>query len=249
MYDATAENTTTTLNALQATQLFGAMSETASYQLFAASQKITMDKDSLLYLQGDNPEWFYLVLSGWVKVFRETFDGDEAIIELVGAGQFVGECTPLEGNTHTCSAAVADKAVLIRLPISLLGAAIKEDHKFALAMLENVAKKRLSQMKEIEGLKLQKADQRIGCFLLQQCNGQPSGERDLTLPYGKSLIATQLGMQGETFSRAIKKLRNATDVQVTKNKVTVPDLKKLSEFVCAGCSNQYPCKTPESDKA
>ncbi len=105
-----------------------------------------------------------------------------------------------------------------------------------------MAKKRLETMKEVESLKLQKADQRIGCFILRQCGGQVDGSNELTLPYGKSLMANHLGMKGETFSRALNKLRQATDIEVKGNHVAVPDITCLSEHVCAGCSNEYPCK-------
>ena len=212
------------------------------YELFAASQKVTLDKGEVLHLQGDDAEWFYLVLSGWVKIFRETLDGEEAVIDLVGGGKFIGDTAQLDDGTYKSSAAIAEKSVLLRMPASQLSAAIKNHHTVALAMLEALSAKRLEHMKEVESLKLQKADQRIGCFMLRQCEGKTDGSHDLNLPYCKTLIAMQLGMKGETFSRALNKLRKATDITVSGSSVTVPEISKLSEFVCSGCSNEYPCK-------
>lgn len=232
----------TALSALQRTAIFQAMADKEAYGLFAASKKLELDKGSFLYHQEADADWFYLVLSGWVKVFRETLDGDEAVIELVGAGKFVGELAPLEDNVHSCNASVAEKAVVLRLPTSLLNTAVQENHSVALAMLNEMARKRLENMKEVEGLKLQKADQRIGCFILRQCEGKPDGEHALKLPYCKSLIATQLGMKGETFSRALNKLRKSSGIDIAGSQVHVPEILDLSDLVCAGCSNEYPCK-------
>ena len=242
----------TGLDALQATALYDAMPKKEAYDLFAASQKITLSKGAVLHLQGDDADWFYLVLSGWVKIFRETLDGDEAVIEIAGSGKFVGESAPLDGGVYSSNAAIAEKAVLLRMPVSQLATAINNHHEVALAMLDELSKKRLEHMKEVEGLKLQKADQRIGCFMLRQCDGKADGKHDLMLPYCKSLLATQLGMKGETFSRALNKLRQATDITVSGNNVTVPEVSKLSEFVCSGCSNEYPCEDlvePSQDSA
>jgi CRP-like cAMP-binding protein len=232
----------TALSALQATALFASLPDKVGYDLFAASQKLALSKGKPLYLQDDEADWFYLVLSGWIKVFRETFDGEEAVIELAGSGQFVGELAVLEDGRYSCNASIAGDAVLLRLPTSLLEAAIKSNHEVALAMLCAMSKKRLEHMKEVEGLKLQKADQRIGCFVLRLCGGQEGGTSEIELPYCKSLIAAQLGMKGETFSRALNKLKKTTGIDVKGSTITVPDMASLSDFVCVGCSNEYPCK-------
>ncbi len=238
----TIANQQTSLSALQETELFQAMSDQEAYGLFAASQKVELEKGTILHLQGDKADWFYLVLSGWVKIFRETLDGEEAVIDLATRGQFIGELALLEGGTYSCNAAIAETTTLLRMPSSMLSAAIKNNHSVALAMLNVMSGKRQKQLKEVEGLKLQKADQRIGCFVLRLCRGQPSGAKDVVLPYDKSLIAMQLGMKGETFSRALNKLRLATGVEVTGKDVRIPDIDQLSNFACAACSNEYPCK-------
>ncbi len=125
--------TKTALNALQDTKLFLAMSEEQSYALFAASKKVSLAKGDPLYWQEDSANYFYLVLSGWVKVFRETLDGDEAVIELAGSGSFVGEMAPLEGDVHSCNAAIAEDAVLLKLPTTLLADAVAKNHNVSLA--------------------------------------------------------------------------------------------------------------------
>jgi hypothetical protein len=52
----------------------------------------------------------------------------------------------------------------------------------------------------------------------------------VTLPYEKSLIASRLGMQPESFSRAILKLR-PIGVQVEREHVAIADVSSLSAFV------------------
>jgi CRP-like cAMP-binding protein len=228
--------------ALAATGLFQALPKDFADRLAAASDVMLFEKGDSLYLQHDDADWFYFVLSGWVKTYRETADGEEAVIELLTAGDFVGEMAVLGDGAHADNAAAADSVTVLRLPSYLLGQAINSSHDVALKMLKLLAEKRLRQSQEIESLKLQNAPQRIGCFVLRQCKGQTEGEKALKLPYEKSLIATQLGMKGETFSRALNKLKAATEVSTTGPDLNVPDVARLADFVCAGCSNEYPCK-------
>jgi CRP-like cAMP-binding protein len=89
---------------------------------------------------------------------------------------------------------------------------------------------------------VQSAPQRIGCFLLRLCKAQEEGEVTLHLPYDKTLIAARLGMKPETFSRALTRLRQESDIEVKGATVSIPDIQRLVGYTCNACSNAYPCK-------
>ncbi len=57
----------------------------------------------------------------------------------------------------------------------------------------------------------------------------------LNLPYEKALIASRLGMQPESFSRALKQLR-PLGVEVRGDDVTISDIKALAAYVEKGDS-------------
>lgn len=210
---------------------------------FAQSSQIQiLSKGTILFLQDDPAEWFYLILSGWVKLFTETMDGDEAVIDMVSNGHMIGDSAILEDGVHSFGAAAVEPVTVIRLPSNLLKQAISEDHQTALAMLGSLSRHRKRQSREIESLTLQNASQRIGCFLLRLCHPEQAMPIELTLPYDKSLIAARLGMKSETFSRALNKLRKETSLAIKGSMVTVSDLEELSGYVCSACSNEFPCK-------
>ena len=58
----------------------------------------------------------------------------------------------------------------------------------------------------IERLTSRSALQRVAAFLAGHCTGE-RGPISLHLPHGKGFIAARLGMEPETFSRALAKLR------------------------------------------
>jgi hypothetical protein len=70
--------------------------------------------------------------------------------------------------------------------------------------------------------------QRIAGFLLDQVKNT-SGPATVALPYEKSLIANRLGMQPESFSRALARLRGL-GVTVERESVHIRDVGKLAEF-------------------
>ena len=206
------------------------------------AQLRTLAKGKVMFIQGDEAEWFYLIKRGWVKLFRETIDGSEAVIDVLTRGHSFGEGSLFDDGAYGYSAEVVEEAQVIAMPTSVLKTAIEEDKQIAMNMLTSMSHYRRQQSQEIEHLNLQTAPQRIGCFLLRLCPTNVSGEVKLNLPYDKTLIAARLGMKPETFSRALGKLKSETSLQVNGASVMIPDVQELMRYTCNHCSNTFPCE-------
>lgn len=221
--------------------LFAAM-PTEMFDLFAsAAKKTELSKGEQLFLQDDPAEWFYFIVSGWMKLFRETIDGEEAVLDVLTSGHIFGESAIFDGGIHTAGAAAAENTVLLRLPTSLLKSAITKNHEVALGMLASISRQRRQQSQDIEKLSLQNTSQRIACFLLRMCKASDQKEVALSLPYDKSLIAARLSMKSETFSRALKKLQKETSISIKGSSVMIPSVGELAAFACNQCSQEFPC--------
>lgn len=199
-------------------------------------------KGQIIYLQDDPGEFYFLVLSGWVKIFRETLEGDEAVIDVFNRGHIFGENSLFEDGVYSASAMSVDDTSVMMFPTNALRAALSNDGTVAMGMLNAMSDYRRGKTREIESLTLQSAAQRIGCFILRLLPALPEGESfTLHLPYDKSLIAARLGMKSETFSRALARLKKDANLQVRGASVTVPSLTELSNYCCSACSNEFPC--------
>ncbi len=221
--------------------LFSAMPESLIEGFLHAAQPISVANGTTLFMQNDESEWFYFITNGWVKLFRETLDGDEAVIDMVTNGHIFGESAIIDDGIHSFGATTVEDCQLIRMPSKMLRLAVAENHSVALAMLGSMSRHRKQQTREIESLNLQNASQRIGCFLLRLCGVNDIEPISLQLPYDKSLIAARLGMKSETFSRALNKLRNDTSITVKGSNVEIPEIDALSHYACTACSSEFPC--------
>ena len=226
---------------IKALSLFQGVDDATVSDFAHHSQVMDLPKGSTLFLQDEPAEWFYVVISGWIKLFRESLEGNEAVIDMATTGHLFGETAVLEDDTHSFGAAAVEQSRVLRLPSALLKKAIKDDNKMALAMLTSLSRHRKRQTREIESLTLQNASQRIGCFLLRLCTLNSAEPIEFKLPYDKSLIAARLGMKSETFSRALNKLRLETDITVKGSTVKIPCMESLSHYACSACSNEFPC--------
>ena len=203
---------------------------------------LSADKGQILFIHEEDAKRFFVIMSGWVKLFRETLDGSQAIVDILPENHMFGDTSIFENNHYPYSAEAIEPTMLISLPLSLLKSEIDSNPKIISAMLSGMAKARRQQDQDIEHLVIQNAPQRIGCFLLRLTNQEQEGSVKIQLPYDKSLVAARLGMQPETFSRALTKLKDATGMEIQGSTIALHDIQKLIKFSCAACSSEFPCK-------
>ena len=199
-------------------------------------------KGKILFLHEDPAEHFFYVQKGWVKLFRETLDGTQSIVDIIPEGNIFGETSLFEDNLYPYSAEIVEHAEIVYIPMSILKNEIESNNKIALNMLSSMARYRRQQDREIEHRTIQNAPQRIGCFLLRLANQDEEGNVKIHLPYDKTLVASRLGMQPETFSRALSKLKDKTGIRISGATIEMDNLDQLVQYSCAACSSEFPCK-------
>jgi CRP-like cAMP-binding protein len=99
---------------VRATPLFSAMPEAAARDFLGTQSVRVYEKGTLLFQQGEPASCFYVVLDGWVKVYRMTPEGSEAVVGVFRRGEtfaeaaiFLGGRFPVAAETvsTTCAAA------------------------------------------------------------------------------------------------------------------------------------------------
>ncbi len=206
----------------------------------AVSKKFS--KNELIYFQEDEAKYIFFIKKGWVKLFTETIEGEEAIIDILPEYHIFGDQAILEGSLSSHSAEAVENCEVVLVPINKIRELFSKSTKFAMNMLEILTSKQKFRDREVEHLSLQSAPQRIGCFLLRLCKADDQTNIKLNLPYDKSLIASRLGMKAETFSRALNKLKNEVGISVSGGSISIPSIASLSGYCCGACSNSFPCK-------
>ena len=227
---------------LRAMPLFSALKDAMILSL-ADYAVVKSEKKGTILFSPDSPnDKFYIMQSGWVKLFRETMSGDEAILDVLTAGNFFGEIGLPGTEGMPYGALVIDDASIIVLPRFLLAEEVMRNSLFGLSVLQNLSRQKSRKDMEIEHRTVQTAPQRIGCFLLKFCTDRDEPQITLHLPYEKSIIAARLGMTPETFSRALNQLKAAANISVNGSTVTISDLKQLTDYTCSACSSSFPCE-------
>ncbi len=214
---------------VRSTPLFGTMPQDVALSLIGSQPVRSYEKGTTLFQQGEPASSFFVILDGWVKLFRITPDGNEAVVGVFRRGESFAEAAIFLGGRYPVSAEAVTSTRLARIDGELLRRRIREQPDLALAMLASSSHHLKSLVEQIEQIKLLTAQQRLADFLV---NLAPANEGScvIELPYEKALIASRLGMKPESLSRALAKLR-PLGVSVDRETVSIVDVDLLVRFV------------------
>lgn len=228
--------------AIETTGLFKETSPNNVAVLTEQSCIISVDKGQVIFVHEESASRFFIIMNGWVKLFRETLDGTQAVVDILSTGHIFGESSLFHNNTYPYSAEAAEPVELLSLPLLFLKTEIDTNPKIARSLLSTMAHARRQQDRELEHRSIQNAPQRIACFLLRLADQSQEGPITIHLPYDKTLIAARLGMQPETFSRALGKLKDSTGLEIQGSSVSLKSINHLAHYSCIACTSEFPCK-------
>lgn len=181
-----------------------------------------------IFMQGDPAHHVLIVLEGWVKLYRTTPAGEEAVVGIFTKGQSFGEAVVARGVDYPAAAEAVTDVRLLRLSGAALLEQMRLRPELCPAMLAACYIHLHALVAQLEQLKARTAPQRVADFLAD-LSRQDAGSADVTLPYDKVLIAGRLGMQPESLSRAFARLR-PEGVTVRQNRAIIDDVKRLRAF-------------------
>ncbi|PYG33341.1 Crp/Fnr family transcriptional regulator [Pelagimonas varians] len=208
--------------------LIGGLSPGAQNTLLQRAQVREFDRGSTLFLQGERANAIYIVLDGWVKLYRIARNGSEAVVGVFTKGRSFGEAVAFRHDTYPVSAEAVTHCRLMRIEADNFLHLIRSDPDVAVSILTATYAHLHSLVAQVEALKARTGAQRVAEFLLElaKCDDGVCG---VTLPYDKVLIAGRLGMKPESLSRAFGALK-AHGVKIKQNKAEIEDVEALRAY-------------------
>lgn len=222
----------TDLDIVDRTPIFRSMGRELSRHIINNSASRTYERNEQIFQQGDPATSFFLVLDGWVKLYRQLPNGDDVVVALCSAGETFAEAVMFLGARYPVSAEAVSPTRLLRVNGTVLRETILENPEVAFGMLAASSVHLRNLIGQIEQLKRQSAPKRIASFLLSLTKSE-SGAVQIALPCEKALIASRLGMTPESFSRAVRQL-SKFGVTVRREFIDIKDVGRIAAFARQG---------------
>jgi CRP-like cAMP-binding protein len=211
--------------------LLSSLPAPAFNELMSHCRVVNLSNNESLFHQGSKVHSFYIVLSGKVKLYRVSFDGQTKIIEVINPGDAFAEALMfLEKSTFPLTAAGMEPSKVLQIPCQYYKEILFAAPNCTINLLGAMALKLHRRIQEIELLTLQNTKHRITHYLMNLVSDLNVKEHELELPIAKQLIASQLGMKPETFSRLFKEMKRRDILSSKGSKIFIHDLDKLRNF-------------------
>jgi CRP-like cAMP-binding protein len=187
-------------NYLATLPIFNNLNKDDLKPLFDTLQVRQFHKSEVVAFNSKEHSNLYINFDGLFKLTKIDERGDEIVLKIVDKK---GMVSPMHFSPHyNVAADFVKNTTLFYFPKEAIAAAMARHHQFSLNIVQFLAESVQSLMLSAEVLQLKTAKEKVGWYLVHS-----KINSTFTLPYSKSLTASYLGMQPESFSRALSELK------------------------------------------
>ena len=210
---------------LRQNRLFAAVAEGDVEESHGIFTMCRMPRGTRVFDQGDAARVVYLVKRGAVRIARETADGKEVTVAVLGPGDIFGEEMLFEAQPRTTVAVVVEDALLCTSRADDLIALLHDDPNLALNVAKILSERLEGARATMEDLAYAKVGDRI-VHLFRQLAAEhgvavDGGTRvDVRLTHAE--IASLVGSTRETVSAEMGKLVDGGRLRIDGRSVVVP---------------------------
>jgi CRP/FNR family transcriptional activator FtrB len=207
---------------------FQAAGATAMKALLRPSFTQLLPRRTVLFEQGEEPEFLHLLLEGSVGLEMTGERGGTTIVEIFRAGEVFVAPAVMLGLPYLPSAVALTEIRVLMIPAQHFREACQCSLDLCRAVNELLCRHWRLMVDQVVDLKLNSVETRVSRFLARRVS-EESGAAHADLPEPRGAIAARLGMTPETLSRAIAGLENKGKLQRGAKGPTVPDRGALNE--------------------
>ncbi|TCK62103.1 Crp/Fnr family transcriptional regulator [Seleniivibrio woodruffii] len=206
---------------LFATGFFGSADPELLKVLDTICRHRTVEKKSILFVEGQEGSTVYFLVKGSIKLFRTNDEGREAVVHFVRSGEIFAEILLQLGLKYPVTSMTLEECDLLEMDAMKLEEVISKDPKVSMRLIGALAKRIKYFVNLIESLTVNDVRARLVNWLRNQKKKESAVVR---LPVPKGELALLLGTTAETFSRVLKKLQEegyievqGRDIKILKN--------------------------------
>jgi len=209
-------------DSLQRVPLFAEMPAEILTALAGRLRRRRLPADTPVVYKGDPSGAMYLIASGRVKVHQATAGGDEVILNVLGAGDFFGEMSLLDGLPRSADISTLEDTELLLLEGEALRDAINAQPAIAWTLLRVLTLRLRDQNERLEMLMTRDVAGRVADCLLRLARTQgtpvPGGKTCVDVSITQGDIAALVGATRERVSRALTAFRASGAIVWDKDK-------------------------------
>lgn len=196
---------------LAALPLFDGLPEERIGALLAGSPVEVVAARTLLFDAGAEADAFFILLTGRIKLFTLQEDGRESVVEIILPVSSFAEAAMFASARYPVSAEAIEASEILRVPAGVFLPALRGDPALSRRILASLWRWDARLAQELRSLREVPPLGRLAGYLLSlAATGEAAAEAGpavVELPVAKAVLAKKLGMEPESLSRVLTRLR------------------------------------------
>jgi len=207
---------------LKQSLIFSSLSKNELEVLSQVAFERNFKPNEFIFWEGDSPEYFYVVVSGRVKIVKHSSTGKEFIIAFFGPGEMFGEVAVFENKPYPASAQAVSEVKVVGIRRDDFLTFLASHPRVALSIINVLGGRLRDAANRLKDLAGERVEQRLAHILLML-----SAKLGLTLPFTRQEIADMAGTTTETAIRLTTQLKERGIIRTVRGKIIITDETKL----------------------
>ena len=220
------------IQSIKSVYLFDALEDAQFDKVISSGHKVELSPKQTLFEAGQQADNFYLLNKGQIKLFGISADGDEKVLEIIRPGDTFAEAIMfMNKSIYPVYAQAIERSELSSFNMKTFVSVLHESPETCFRLLASMSRLLRARVEDINNLSLHNATYRLVVFLLEQLPEDALQLSAIHLSTPKSVIASRLSIQPETFSRILKRLSKQGLIEVSNNDVSLLDVAGLKQLL------------------
>ena len=211
---------------LRTLSLFKDLSDAEMKELEPYCSTSTFRKKETIFSEGEPPEWFYLVLSGKVKITKLSHEGKEVILEVISPTDIFGGVAVIKGFPYPANAIAMEDAEVLKISRKNLLRLVDRFPNLMYCMAMQMGERMKSSYDSLKNIALERVEARIAALLLKLAGkvGVESKQGTvIDMRLTKQDVADMVGTTVETSIRTFSKFKKQDLVTEADGKIVIKD--------------------------
>jgi CRP/FNR family transcriptional regulator len=221
-----------TIEMLADIPIFRTLQEALLQQLSADGYLIQCQPKEILYYQGDSLTGLYVLVSGHIKLYRQSGERIQ-ILALLRTGDCFGTESLSDNIASSYSAAAINEARLVLIPANTMRLLMEQYPQFRIILLQLVTDRLRQFATLVHNLAFRDVAARLATVLVMRAeqDGTTTGD-GISFPrlMTQGELATMVGTAREVIQRTFKKFENADLIRVSRKEILILDWDGLKEI-------------------
>jgi len=213
--------------------LFKALSDAEFKELEPYLSTSRYKKKETIFSEGEPPEWFYLVLTGKVKITKLSHEGKEIILEVISPTDIFGGVAVIKGFPYPANAVAMEDSEVLKISRKNLMRLVDRFPNLMYCIAMQLGDRMKSSYDSLKNIALERVESRIAALLLKLAGKVGVGTKAGTLidmRLTKQDVADMVGTTVETSIRTFSKFKKQGLVGESDGRFVILNKDELSTF-------------------